>query len=224
MNDQPDKEKINWLADRFYKNNYEIRGLLEDIFTSEWFYAPENIGTKIKSPVELLVGLRRMLPMELSNEDVQLLFQKVLGQILFYPPNVAGWPGGKNWIDSSALMVRLRIPRLITDNDEFNLKPKSDDDQQMGQMMEQGEMHGLKMGYQKIGGQKIDARIEWKVYLQNFQSVAKEDLIKSVASVLLQKSSVDESLLMKYSNTGDRESFMRSLTINIMSMPEYQLC
>ncbi|PWT97870.1 MAG: DUF1800 domain-containing protein [Bacteroidetes bacterium] len=224
VNDKPDEQKIIWLADRFYKNNYEIKSLLEDIFTSEWFYAPENIGTKIKSPVELLVGFRRMLPMELANEDVQLLFQKVLGQILFYPPNVAGWPGGKNWIDSSALMVRLRIPRLITDNDEFNIKPKTDDDQQMGQMMEPGEMRGQKMGYGKIGGQKLDAKIEWNVYLQNFQSVPKEQLISSVASSLLQKSNVDESLLMKYSNTSDRESFVRSLTINIMSMPEYQLC
>ena len=43
---------------------------MEDIFTSEWFYDEKNIGTKIKSPVELLVGMQRMLPMKLDNEEI----------------------------------------------------------------------------------------------------------------------------------------------------------
>ena len=42
--------------------------------------------------------------MKFGNEEVQLLYQRLLGQVLFYPPNVAGWPGGRNWIDSSSLM------------------------------------------------------------------------------------------------------------------------
>ena len=54
------------------------------------------------------------------------------GAILFYPPNVAGWPGGKNWIDSSALMLRMRIPQILTDADDFVVKPKDDDDTMMG--------------------------------------------------------------------------------------------
>ncbi len=128
----PDAEKTEWLADRFYKNNYDISKLLEDIFTSDWFYDEKNIGTKIKSPIELLVGIQRMLPMKLENEEALMVLQRVLGQMLFYPPNVAGWPGGKTWIDSSSLMMRMRIPQLINDSDEMNVKPKDDDDQMMG--------------------------------------------------------------------------------------------
>ena len=75
---------------------------MEDIFTSDWFYEEKNIGAQIKSPVELLVGIQRMLPMKLENEEALMLLQRVLGQLLFYPPNVAGWPGGKAWIDSSS--------------------------------------------------------------------------------------------------------------------------
>ena len=63
VNDQPDNEKVEWLADRFYKSNYDIARLMEDIFTSDWFYDEKNIGAKIKSPVELLAGIQRMLPM-----------------------------------------------------------------------------------------------------------------------------------------------------------------
>ena len=74
--------------------------------------------------------------MTLQKPEAQLLIERILGQILFYPPNVAGWPGGKTWIDSSTLMVRMRLPQMINDTDEFNVKPKTDDDQMMGRMDE----------------------------------------------------------------------------------------
>ena len=32
-----------------------------------------------------------------------------MGQILFYPPNVAGWPGGTSWINSSTLLARINF-------------------------------------------------------------------------------------------------------------------
>ena len=131
-----DAEKVEWLGNRFFNSGYNIKNLLEDIFTSDWFYAEKNIGTKIKSPIELLAGIRRFLPMQMNNDQAQLLFQRTLGQVLFYPPNVAGWPGGKNWIDSSTLMLRLRIPQILTANEVLNIRPKDDDDVMMGQMME----------------------------------------------------------------------------------------
>ena len=82
VNDQPDKQKIEWLADRFYKSKYDIAKLMEDIFTSDWFYEEKNIGTKIKSPVELLAGIQRMLPMKLENEEALIVLQRLLGQML----------------------------------------------------------------------------------------------------------------------------------------------
>ncbi|MBS1571002.1 MAG: DUF1800 domain-containing protein, partial [Bacteroidetes bacterium] len=49
---QPDKIQI--LANRFRNSDYDILALLQDILTSHWFYRPENIGVKIKSPIELM--------------------------------------------------------------------------------------------------------------------------------------------------------------------------
>ena len=73
-----------------------------------------------------------MLPMKLENEEALMLLQRILGQMLFYPPNVAGWPGGKTGSTVLRLMMRMRIPQLINDKDEMNVKPKDDDDQMMG--------------------------------------------------------------------------------------------
>jgi len=86
VNDNLDNEKVEWLSDRFYKSNYDIGSLMGDIFTSDWFYDEKNVGCKIKSPIELIAGIQRILPMELENEDAFTFLQRVLGQMLFYPP------------------------------------------------------------------------------------------------------------------------------------------
>ena len=223
VNDQPDMQKINWLAERFYESKYDIGGLMQDIFTSDWFFDEKNIGTKIKSPVELLAGIQRMLPMKLANEEAQIVLQRLLGQMLFYPPNVAGWPGGKTWIDSSTLMLRMRIPQLINDKDEMNMTPKDDDDQMMGNKNETNSNSNSKAGVK--GAKAIHASVDWQIYLGYFEKTSREKLINSMAGILLQtKTAVDAQIIKQYADESDRNNFIQSATIQIMSTPEYQLC
>ena len=217
VNENIDQKKTEWLADRFYKSDYNIAKLMEDIFTSDWFYDEKNIGCRIKSPIELLVGIQRMLPMKLENEEALLLLQRVLGQILFYPPNVAGWPGGKTWIDSSTLMMRMRIPQLINDNDEFNVRPKDDDDQMMGRPDEM----------KKVGkvGRPINAEVDWSEYVSFYKNIPREQLMNDMAGFLLQtKKAVGAEIISEYTDNGSKENFIKTATIQIMSTPEYQLC
>jgi uncharacterized protein (DUF1800 family) len=226
-----DENRINWLADRFYQGNYNILSMLQDIFTSDWFYAEKNIGNKIKSPVEFITGIRRILPMELQVNQVQLLFQKVLGQVLFYPPNVAGWPGGKNWIDSSSLMFRLRIPQLMKDNETVNISGKTDDDQQMGMM--DGDMQMSKKDRKIIGGkqaqgsgQRIVADINWEEYMKVYKEIPRENLADVMATILLQTpdGAVQKTTLEAVADAGSKEAYIKSVTVALMATPEYQLC
>jgi uncharacterized protein (DUF1800 family) len=219
VNETVDESKLTWLANRFFKNGYDIKLLLEDIFTSDWFYDEKNIGNIIKSPIVLLAGIRRLLPMELESDQAQLLFQRVLGQVLFYPPNVAGWPGGKTWIDSSSLMLRLRLPQILSANDVMDLHPKSDDDAMMGQMMDMG-MKRLKASVQ--GG---SAKIDWPSVTAIFEKVARENLLQQIAVTVLQTPTrSSNTMLEKYLNQENRENFIKSAIVNLMSTPEYQLC
>ncbi len=236
VNAQIDANRIEWLAARFYEQHYSISALLTDIFTSDWFYREENIGSKIKSPVELLVGIRRLLPMEIQNEEVQILMQRLLGQILFYPPNVAGWPGGKNWIDSSSLMMRLRIPQLIYAGDVFTQQPKDDDDQMMGmkerlnrlkQLDENNTIPnvGRKNNKFQKPGQQILASINWTDYLKAFEPQPRNNLFVSIASLVLQtKNKLPENVLNGYIDAANRETYIKTTTIQLMRTPEYQLC
>lgn len=224
VNPDGDSTRIAALADRFYKSNYDIGDLMNTIFTADWFFDEKNIAAKIKSPIELLAGIRRMLPMQLENEQAQLLVQRLLGQTLFYPPNVAGWPGGKSWIDSSTLMTRLRLPQLIYAGDTLNLKPKDDDDTMMGMKDREQRAFGKKNGGMKPG-QQIGATISWDQYLPQFSSVKREDLLGNLSALLLLKgSTLKPATVLQYADASTREKFIETVTVGLMSTPEYQLC
>ncbi len=219
VNENIDAEKVEWLGNRFFQSGYNIKNLLEDIFTSDWFYAEKNIGTKIKSPIELLAGIRRFLPMQMNNDQAQLLFQRTLGQVLFYPPNVAGWPGGKNWIDSSTLMLRLRIPQILTANEVLNIRPKDDDDVMMGQMMEAKIKKIKEVTKGGIG------MVDWGLVNKVYASTNRENLLAKISETLLQsKNKLNITVLGKHVNNESRENYIKSAIVNIMSTPEYQLC
>ena len=163
--------------------------------------------------------------MKIENEEVQLLIQSVLGQLLFYPPNVAGWPVGTNWIDSSSLMFRLRIPQIIYAADEFEMRPKDDDDVMMGRREMNGGMFKIK-GLGKINGsQMIKTEIFWRDYLKRFELVQKENLIGEISKIILQaQSGISDETLKKYIDASGRDYFIKTATIQLMSTPEYQLC
>jgi uncharacterized protein (DUF1800 family) len=215
VNENLDEGKVAFLAGRFYQNNYDLKRLMNDIFLSEWFYDEKNVGTRIKSPVELIAGIRRLIPMELQRPEMQLLFQRVLGQVLFYPPNVAGWPGGRNWIDSSALMFRMRLPQILTDAQEFLITPKDDDDVMMG-------MEGVD---KKHAVRQVDVNVDWNSVVNVFSNTSKEGLLQKINDFVLQaKSSVNKNVLKRYVDNTSREGFIKSAMIELMSTPEYQLC
>lgn len=229
VNDSVDKAIVKSLADSFYKD-YDIGNLMKQIFTSEWFYDPKNIGARIKSPIELLVGIQRMIPMRLNNDNALMNLQRILGQQLLYPPNVAGWPGGKSWIDSSTLMMRLRVPQLFNDRDLLNVKPKDDDDVTMGQKsITAGNAGDLKKPATKkkpaVGVGLINASIDWPQYVSKFEKTKRENIFPSIADYLFQvNASGIHKVAENFVDATDRNSYIRSVTVQLMSTPEYQLC
>lgn len=203
VNEKVNDAVVERLSEDFFKSGYDISSLLEQIFTSEWFYSPENIGTKIKSPVELLAGIQRLLPVTFEKNESQIIFQRLLGQMLLYPPNVAGWPGGTNWIDSSTLMLRLKIPQIISGIRPLDYTPKEDDDINMGNNMD-------RLRKQMFKNQTIT--VNWNSLKHQLDNV---DLL----SFLLQNEGTLRKNIFKNIKTEDFEATI----IAIMSTPEYQL-
>ncbi len=122
---------------RYYASDYDTLTLLRAMFSSDAFYDPRYVGQRIKSPVELLVGLMRQLELSFASPEPILFVQKVLGQMLGYPPSVAGWPTGRQWIDTSSLLIRLKLSENFVRAAAFDVRAKDDgdDDDRMRALM-----------------------------------------------------------------------------------------
>lgn len=233
VNDVPNESHVSWLADRFYQSNYNIGALVHDVFTAGWFYQKENMGSIIKSPVDLIVNIQRSLPMKVENPERLLVFNDALGQQPFYPPNVAGWPGGTSWIDSSSLMLRLKIPQLIEENQTFHIATKIDDDIQMGRKMMNADsivpnksVANMDKALKKKSNNKIQADIDWDVLLQTLVAVKDKDLFAAVSQIVLGSSSdkAEMSVIQtKVPLNTDRKVYVKNLMLAMMSTPEFQL-
>lgn len=115
---EPDVAQWKRVAQRFRDSRYDIREALRALLETPAFWAPENRGALVKSPVDLVVGAVRTLEMPVSDALPLAFAVRKLGQDLFAPPNVRGWPGGEAWIDSTTLLARKQfVERLLRSGD-----------------------------------------------------------------------------------------------------------
>ena len=207
VNETPDPAHVGAMADVFYNANYEIKPLLEYVFTADWFYEDKNIGNLVKSPVELIVGLNRQFNINYQRPEVLLQFQKVLGQVLFYPPNVAGWPGGRSWIDSSSLMYRIKIPSTVLNGGVIDFTGKADPEDEAFLATMRTQQENVNM--------RVQAQPDWNKFLgaiprgMNKTSIAQFMLEPKLSNALM--SSINQSTDTK------------AMVIELVSSPEYQL-
>jgi uncharacterized protein (DUF1800 family) len=102
------------LGDVLRTNNYKIAPLLETIFLSRDFYSSATCGNHIKSPVELLISTYKKLGLSVVPGVPDFRdTTAALGQILFWPPTVAGWAQGRSWITPGLLIERGNFARDV---------------------------------------------------------------------------------------------------------------
>lgn len=96
------------------KHDYEIAPFLTDLFLSQDFYSAPCVATHIKSPTELMVSTYRKLGLaSLPGVPDPYRVGKTLGQVLLYPPTVAGWGEGRAWITPGLLFERGNFARDV---------------------------------------------------------------------------------------------------------------
>ena len=110
------------LQDLYLEQDGEIRVIVREILLSEDFDESADRADAFKSPTELVVGALRALG---AGDDGELLTASgfYMGQGLFLPPNVAGWKGGKSWINTGVYALRMStLLGLIADRDGGELQ------------------------------------------------------------------------------------------------------
>jgi uncharacterized protein (DUF1800 family) len=114
-----DPREVARIAAVFRASDYAIKPLLRELFLSDAFYASANRGTLVKSPADLVVGTLHSLDILPANALPYAVACASMGQNLFSPPNVKGWPGGEAWINTNTLLARKQYLERIARADNF---------------------------------------------------------------------------------------------------------
>src|SRR5713101_7942427 len=105
----PEPEIVHHLADTFQQSHYNVGAIVREIFSMDAFYSAKAYRALVKSPAELTAQTLRATGADARAYLAAANAMAPMGQVLFYPPNVAGWPGGASWINSSTLLNRLNF-------------------------------------------------------------------------------------------------------------------
>lgn len=117
----PEPVQAAKVAGAFRASGYDVRVALRALFLTRAFWDARNRGALVKSPSEFVTDAVREF--DIGYDDPQMLAQqmRVLGQDLFRPPNVKGWPGGDTWIDSTTLLARKQfVERMFRATERAN--------------------------------------------------------------------------------------------------------
>jgi uncharacterized protein (DUF1800 family) len=116
------------LAAELHARKLDIRWAVETVLRSQQFYAPENLRTRILGPVEFIVGCLHALEQCQPPPSTVLLAEWTtrMGQDLFYPPNVGGWPEGRSWLSSRAVIARANFATALVEGSLWNSNHKPD--------------------------------------------------------------------------------------------------
>lgn len=211
VSDQPDERIIQKMADRLFKSNYDIEDLLAYVFSADWFYEERFIHNKIKSPQELIHGIRQHFGLSYKVPRALIFLQKSLGQQLFFPPSVNGWSVGREWVNSSSLVNRMRLVNQLARNADLEIRVKDElDDQGMGSVR---------------GAQLLKTgRMDWHLLEAHLSGMNAEQQLNMLTEFLISKplnSNTKNALLSELKKKED--GAVRWLAVTIAGLPEYQL-
>ena len=107
-----DPDAVNFIMDSYFKNNYNIKETLRDLFKSKYFRNENIYYKRIKSPAELVVNSVRLSGgFEIPSEEVYkaTISSGLMGQPLLNPTSVEGWQGGEEWINTGSVIERINF-------------------------------------------------------------------------------------------------------------------
>jgi hypothetical protein len=112
-----EKADLNSLADGLRSHHLDIEWGVATVLRSRAFFAASNLGTRVQGPIEFLVGAVRALELLDPPPSTLVLadWSGRLGQDLFNPPNVGGWPGGRSWLSARSLIGRANVATALVE-------------------------------------------------------------------------------------------------------------
>jgi uncharacterized protein (DUF1800 family) len=121
---QPDAAFVTSIADAFRRSKYDMKTLMHAVFTSPQFTAAQSYRTLVKSPTEFMVHAERALGA--NNSKLIVAAGSGMGQSVFDPPDVGGWPNNESWISSNTVVERVNFVSAALSQVKTGLPSASD--------------------------------------------------------------------------------------------------
>jgi uncharacterized protein (DUF1800 family) len=115
-------EAVAALADGLRGHHLDIGWAVATVLRSRLFFAGKTLGARVTGPVEFVVSAARALEIFDPPPSTLVLAEWAgrLGQDLFYPPNVGGWPGGRSWITTRTALGRAQFAAALVGGARVN--------------------------------------------------------------------------------------------------------
>jgi hypothetical protein len=108
----PEPELIDAVAGLLRAHDFTLAPVMTTLLSSNVFYSQRAYRALVKSPVEFVVGSYRLFGVPAAQPAVLAALRRMT-QVLFYPPNVKGWPGGSAWLNTSTVLARENFANAL---------------------------------------------------------------------------------------------------------------
>ncbi len=115
VHENPSNDDLKPLVDAYVQSGHNMGAVMRALLLSPQFLSAQAYRSRIKSPVEFVAGAYRALGIQGDGKGLPAL-TTLMGQPLFDPPDVSGWPGDKvsaSWLNSCSWMTRLNYIDLL---------------------------------------------------------------------------------------------------------------
>jgi uncharacterized protein (DUF1800 family) len=115
----PSPEVLTPIASVARQSGFDTKLVVRAVLTSDAFYARDAYRAIVKSPTDFSIGALRLFESQVDPRTV-VAAMGTMGQTLFDPPNVAGWPGGRTWLGTSTWFARVNTAAKLMNGGVFD--------------------------------------------------------------------------------------------------------
>lgn len=116
---EPPAALLEPLAEQIKANDFHMTPVLGFLLRSRIFFSEHAYRRRVKSPTEYVVGMVKALDANQIATETLATSMENLGQMLFEPPNVKGWDGGQDWLNTATLLERHNFAWKIVGGETY---------------------------------------------------------------------------------------------------------
>jgi uncharacterized protein (DUF1800 family) len=117
----PDPAFVDRIASVYLQSRFDMRAVVREVLLTPQFWDDSSFFARYSWPVEFVVRAMKevgWLGFSVDNARTALF---AMGQDLYEPPDVGGWPAGRTWFTSGPMLARINFGSTLAANQQFNL-------------------------------------------------------------------------------------------------------